>query len=471
MADDAPETAEVEFVEIRGLKGAQPLLLARVQRGGRTYAVRSQLAAAGLVHEKDLRAAAASAEHCREALGPELVALKGLERAALPPRTARTALVDVRWLADAFAGAPGLDLLQARMLFGGLQPLPASLPAEEAEEDPDDVDFDEATEPEGARPPLLRPSRDLNNLFFKNAGAAQPYGLAATDLAARALGAHLEAFEAWLVEPVNLERPTAQGAQAGRSAANVKGHLARFLGFSAARADLEGIQRLGLFSLLDGPQIMAHMAFLLRERGVALSTCVQSALALAKARGRVPSRSPAGLNAPSRRVSTSCWATCWGRRSSRRASSSACSCWARSCRPGQPRRPRTSPPSGRWWPAAPSCPSRTSWTRRCPSSARPWRRSNTAASEQRSPCACTGGSRPPRSDQNEGKGLRVSRKEPSVVRRPLYAFVQGHRRTPTALDSSPHACVVATPTGAATAREPRQGAGSGPSPSNEAGLH
>ena len=122
MADDAPKTAEVEFVEIRGLKGAQPLLLARVQRGGRTYAVRSQLAAAGLVHEKDLRAAAASAEHCCEALGPELVALKGLERAALPPRTARTALVDVRWLADAFAGAPGLDLLQARMLFGGLQP-------------------------------------------------------------------------------------------------------------------------------------------------------------------------------------------------------------------------------------------------------------------------------------------------------------------------------------------------------------
>ena len=48
---------------------------------------------------------------------------------------------------------------------------------------------------------------------------------------------------------------------------------------------------------------------------------------------------------------------------------------------------------------------------------------------------------------------------------------KGHRRTPTALDSSPHACVVATPTGAATAREPRQGAGSGPSPSNEAGLH
>jgi len=57
--------------------------------------------------------------------------------------------VDVQWLVEAIGGAPGLDLLLARMLFAGLAPLPANLPAEE-EQDPDDLDFEEATEPEGA---------------------------------------------------------------------------------------------------------------------------------------------------------------------------------------------------------------------------------------------------------------------------------------------------------------------------------
>ena len=119
----------------------------------------------------------------------------------------------------------------------------------------------------------------------------QQYSLAASDMAKGALGAHLAALEAWLVQPVNLDRPAAQGAQACRNAANVRGHLGRFLGFAAARVGLEGVQQLGLFSLLDGPAIMGYIAFLLRERGVALSTCVQSALALTKAR-RPPARPP-----------------------------------------------------------------------------------------------------------------------------------------------------------------------------------
>ena len=120
----------------------------------------------------------------------------------------------------------------------------------------------------------------------------QQYSLAASDMAKGALGAHLAALEAWLVQPVNLDRPAAQGAQACRSAANVRGHLGRFLGFAAARVGLEGVQQLGLFSLLDGPAIMGYIAFLLRERGVALSTCVQSALALTKARRRSPRPAP-----------------------------------------------------------------------------------------------------------------------------------------------------------------------------------
>ena len=86
------------------------------------------------------------------------------------------------------------------------------------------------------------------------------------------------------MQPVNLDRPAAQGAQAGRSASNVQGHIGRFLGFLAAREELADIKALGLFSLLDGPMIMAFIAYQLRERGVALATCVQSTLALTKAR-------------------------------------------------------------------------------------------------------------------------------------------------------------------------------------------
>lgn len=146
--EEAPAAAEVDFVALRGL-GPLPLELARVQRAGRVLCVRSQLVAAGFASEKSIREAAGSAEHCCEAQGPELAALKGLAQGGVPARTARATLVDVQWLAEAIGVAPGLDLLLARMLFAGLAPLPASLPAEE-EQDPDDLDFEEATEPEGA---------------------------------------------------------------------------------------------------------------------------------------------------------------------------------------------------------------------------------------------------------------------------------------------------------------------------------
>jgi len=110
------------------------------------------------------------------------------------------------------------------------------------------------------------------------------YGLTAEQLEQGALGAHVAAFESWMTEPVNLDRPAAQASQAQRSASNVKGHVSRFLGFVAARTEMHTVQQKGLFVLLDGEMVMANTAFLLRERGVALSTCVQSALALAKVR-------------------------------------------------------------------------------------------------------------------------------------------------------------------------------------------
>ena len=167
--EEAPAAAEVDFVALRGL-GPLPLELARVQRAGRVLCVRSQLVAAGFASEKSIREAAGSVEHCCEAWPVELAALKGLVQGGVPARTARSTLVDVRWLADALGEASGLHLVQARMLFAGLVPLPANLPAEEEKEE-DDLDFDEATEPEGNTPqPLRRAAREkiikIEEIFF-----------------------------------------------------------------------------------------------------------------------------------------------------------------------------------------------------------------------------------------------------------------------------------------------------------------
>lgn len=128
--------------------------LARVQRGQTAFAVRSQLIAAGIVQERVLRATEGAAEHCVEAEGPELAELKAL--GAVAARTARTTLVDVCWLARAFEG-PTTLLLHARMLFTGIKPLPANLPAEE-ESDADDDEFEEHTEPEPGAPQMPLPA-------------------------------------------------------------------------------------------------------------------------------------------------------------------------------------------------------------------------------------------------------------------------------------------------------------------------
>ena len=149
MEAEAPAAAEaaVDWICVRGVQ-PQPLQLARVQRGGSVFAVRNQLVAAGVAEERAIRGAAGAAEHCVEAQPAELVELKALQQGAVPGRAARVALVDIRWLAQRFGG---LDLVLARMLFSSLQPLPASLPAEE-ESDLDDDEFDENTEPEGEMP-------------------------------------------------------------------------------------------------------------------------------------------------------------------------------------------------------------------------------------------------------------------------------------------------------------------------------
>jgi hypothetical protein len=148
MADEAPEAVQVDFVTLRGPGWAQPAELARVGRNELVYAVRGQLVVAGLAGEKEIRQAAGSEQHCFEATPQELAALKGMQRGGVPGRTARVTLVDVYWLAETFAGAPGLDLLLARMALKSIVPLPSSLPAEEAQE-PDDDDFEEAAEQEG----------------------------------------------------------------------------------------------------------------------------------------------------------------------------------------------------------------------------------------------------------------------------------------------------------------------------------
>ena len=148
MADEAPEAVQVDFVTLRGAGWAQPVELARVGRNELVYAVRGQLVAAGLAAEKEIRQAAGSEQHCFEATAHELAALKGMQQGGVPARTARVTLVNIYWLAETFAGAPGLDLLLGRMVLKGIVPLPSSLPAEEAQE-PDDDDIEEAAEQEG----------------------------------------------------------------------------------------------------------------------------------------------------------------------------------------------------------------------------------------------------------------------------------------------------------------------------------
>ena len=79
----------------------------------------------------------------------ELQALKALSKGGVPQRTARAALVDVRWLTEMFPAVPGLDLLTARLLFTGPVPLPNSLPAEPADSDDEDA-LDDGADTEGA---------------------------------------------------------------------------------------------------------------------------------------------------------------------------------------------------------------------------------------------------------------------------------------------------------------------------------
>ena len=74
-----------------------------------------------------------------------------------------------------------------------------------------------------------------------------------------------------------------RGGRDGRALA-CKGHISRFLGFVATRTEIvQAVQQQGLFMLLDGSEIMAFVAILLRER----------ALALAKRVPRGPSPPPA----------------------------------------------------------------------------------------------------------------------------------------------------------------------------------
>ena len=70
------------------------------------------------------------------------------------------------------------------------------------------------------------------------------------------------------------------------------------------------------------------------------------------------------------------------------------------------------------------------------------------------------------------RAMRASLANASMLERRRHAEVGAAGSPPrTALDSCPRAHVVAAPTRAALAGEPRQGAGTGASPSNEAGLH
>jgi hypothetical protein len=141
------------------------------------------------------------------------------------------------------------------------------------------------------------------------AGAVAPnYGLGASELAKGALGTHLKGFEAWLRQPVNLERSAAHGALAPSSADGTIRHISGCLGFISSKdgMDVLSVQQLGLLALLHGPSLMSFIAYLLRERGVALTTCVKSVHSLIKARHQLPSASPVGV------VGKKPWCPCAG---------------------------------------------------------------------------------------------------------------------------------------------------------------
>ena len=120
--------------------------------------------------------------------------------------------------------------------------------------------------------------------------------MSAEALQSGVLALQLSSFEAWLSSPLNLDREGV-GAQAGRSVSNIRGHVARFLGFAASQVDPEQVGQLGLLTLLDGELLMEFVAYLLRERAVQLSSCVQAAHALVKARAAQPCRSAARASA------------------------------------------------------------------------------------------------------------------------------------------------------------------------------
>jgi len=102
----------------------------------------------------------------------------------------------------------------------------------------------------------------------------------------------MDALVAWMGVPINLSRPMC--AQAHRSCQNVRSHIARYAGYAAIRLGTATVKQMGLFVLLDGPTVMSFFAHLLHGRGVGLSTCVQTSLAMAKARGWARARASAG---------------------------------------------------------------------------------------------------------------------------------------------------------------------------------
>jgi hypothetical protein len=123
-------------------------------RGGSAFVVRTQWVESCGASERQLREAAAAAEHgtgavavaCEASLS-ELAALKAV--GATPPRTARAVLVQAGWAHSmtrgaATYGAADCDLVLARLLFDGITPLPATLPTPEREDSDSEDDDEEA---------------------------------------------------------------------------------------------------------------------------------------------------------------------------------------------------------------------------------------------------------------------------------------------------------------------------------------
>ena len=82
-----------------------------------------------------------------------------------------------------------------------------------------------------------------------HAGAAEHYALSRDKLHFGVLGAQIQLLEAYLTSQVNLDRDGVRCQGAGTFDRNVRGWIARFLGFYATQRGMQRVEQLGMLTV------------------------------------------------------------------------------------------------------------------------------------------------------------------------------------------------------------------------------